>query len=314
MSELEIDFCGMKLEGPLMNGAGSCKTLEEVELLSRSAVAAIMVGSATVKEKHGNEGDIFYYDQEDELGSINSIGLKNPGLEYYQTHLPKMIELAHAAGKRLFFSGAGHEINEWVELARLAQQTNVDLFEANFSCPNEGRWEIGVPGRLICFDQGSFWKYMEAIKRYYYGPVSVKVSPYSDWFELMEAARTVKELSVEAVTVCNTFPAAFMFRYGTDRPAVVPHFKGLGGYAGSGMRPIALGQVVQWRNALYDPRIGIIGVGGISAGRHIQEFLWNGANCVQITTQLLKKGRLDRSVISPMLSEWIDLQVSPDVH
>lgn len=304
--DVPVNLAGLELEHPLMNGAGSCKTLEEVELLSRSGLAAIMVGSATLQKEEGNEGNPFYY--EPGLGSLNSIGLKNPGLEYYRRYLPDMIEIAHGTGKLLFFSGAGTTPDDFAVLAMLAQEAKVDLFEANFGCPNKWyRADVGVPERMICFDGASRRACLRAINNHYQRPLSVKVSIYTDWFELHGAARDIQDYDVQAVTVCNTFPHAFLFRPGTNRPVVVPQFKGLAGYGGEGIRPIAMGQIIHWREAL-NYRIAIIGVGGISQGRHVQEFIWCGATAVQIVTPLLKKNELDPSVVGPILSDWSDLQ------
>src|SRR5258707_15814266 len=95
---LEIDFCGLKLEGPLMNAAGTCKTVEDVQKFATTPVCAIVAGSYTYDSRLDNDGVTYYADS---IRSVNSKGIPNGGKEYLQEHLPLMVEIAHAAGKPL---------------------------------------------------------------------------------------------------------------------------------------------------------------------------------------------------------------------
>ena len=148
--DLKVNLAGMSLEHPLMNAAGTCKLLEGQEgfnELVRSATAAIMVGSITLEPRPGNSGNVFW---SDDLFSLNSSGLPNPGLEYYQNHLPKMLSLARQAPKPLFVSIVGFSVEEYVQLTEFALATGADLVELNLSCPNI--WDEGRQKSLACFD------------------------------------------------------------------------------------------------------------------------------------------------------------------
>ena len=81
-----------------------------------------------------------------------------------------------------------------------------------------------------------------------------------------------------------------------------------GGYSGPAYKPIALGQVYQWVEALRDcgSQIPVVGVGGISSGRDVADFLAVGATAVQVGTSYWRAGQ--RSV-EPIVAEWLDLQV-----
>lgn len=68
--ELQTEIAGISLEHPLMNAAGTCKTLEDVKKLSRSATAAVMVGSITMEPRDGNAGDIYWSEK---MFSLNSL-------------------------------------------------------------------------------------------------------------------------------------------------------------------------------------------------------------------------------------------------
>lgn len=80
-----------------------------------------------------------------------------------------------------------------------------------------------------------------------------------------------------AVVTCNTFPLAYA---GEKSITAQGGFAGLSGLA---MKPIALGQVRQFRQHL-DERIAVIGVGGITTGDDIVDFLEAGAVGVEITS------------------------------
>lgn len=80
------------------------------------------------------------------------------------------------------------------------------------------------------------------------------------------------------------------------------HCLGFGGMAGSALKPIGLGQVRQWRNLLPE-RIAVIGVGGVTRGRDILDYLRAGATTVQIATAFLDRGL---PVFCDLVSEFVD--------
>lgn len=100
------------LEHPIINSAGPrCKTVEDVQILAGTPIAAIMIGGITWDERSGNPGETYYSSFKEpekvcnarQLGfiSFNSLGLPNRGYEYYKEHLPEMVAIAHRAGKPL---------------------------------------------------------------------------------------------------------------------------------------------------------------------------------------------------------------------
>ena len=110
-------------------------------------------------------------------------------------------------------------------------------------------------------------------------PIWVKLSPYSDPGLLKEVAEVINEAPppVAAVVTCNTFPNAY-----AGKGAISP-MGGLAGLSGPALKPIALGQVVQFRKHLKE-EIDVIGVGGITTGNDAVDFFEAGAKAVQCTT------------------------------
>lgn len=288
-------FGHIELEHPIMNAAGPrCKTLEEVVDLSRTPIAAVMVGSITVEPRLGNQGDVYY--SVPVQFSLNSLGLPNGGIPYYEGNLPHMANVVRRAGKTLWVSIAGFTPEEYVKLAAVAVRGGADVVEVNLGCPNV--WLNGKQKRIACFDpqltEEILTEVSEAaederrarnrVRKVY---VAAKVSPFSDPVLLGEIASVMRE-NVDAVTSINTFPNAFALR-DDGKSAINPQFSnGLAGMAGPALKTIGLGQVSQWRSLLPDHFI--IGAGGIRTGRDVQEYCKAGANAVQIATAHADEG------------------------
>ncbi len=297
----EVDLCGNKLEHPLANAAGTCKKLEgelSVKELCRAKPAVITVGSATIPERLGNPGNVFYIGPHE---GLNSLGMPNSGESYYIKYLREMVRKAHATGALLKFSGAGFSPDEFVRLAALAQQAEVDIFEANLSCPNVIE-TLGTPGAPYCFNPALTDQTLRAIRKKTNLLIAAKVPPYSNPSDLQRMARIVHEAGVDIVIACNTFPQGMAL---DDKfKPVISAGVGRAGVSGPAMKAIALGQVMQWREALPE-RIAIGGAGGISSGKDVMDYLHVGADYVEIATQLFVEGP---GMFSRLLAEMVDLK------
>ncbi|KQC38554.1 dihydroorotate oxidase [Frankia sp. ACN1ag] len=303
-------LAGVALEHPVMNAAGTCKSVRDVDVFARSAVAAIVVGSITRQPRTGNAGNVYWPGR---VYSINALGLPNRGLDYYGAHLPGMVERAHEAGKPLIVSVAGFDVGEYRELAEVVAQAGVDLIELNLACPNV--WDGGAQKRIACFDPGQTAAICTAVGDALLAraggdpagrvPYGVKISPFSDPAALAELAAVLAELAGRPggprfVTAVNTFPNALVID-ADHRPVVDVELAGMSGLA---LKPVGLGQVRQLRRLLPDT-VDIVGVGGVGEGRDVAEYLQAGAAAVQAATAFWNRGE-DPSVFGSILAGWID--------
>ncbi|MDO8689551.1 MAG: hypothetical protein Q7R39_06000, partial [Dehalococcoidia bacterium] len=257
--------------------------------------------------------------------SLNSLGMPNPGAAYYEKHLPAMAALAHDADKPLLVSVAGFTPHEYGELAAVAFDGGADAVELNLGCPNVWQVEQQKPifdfdpstsgvtypagatterqKPIACFDPPLVAEILRCVESRVGSEarVAVKISPFSDPFALGEVAGVIAHYEwVKAVTTTNTFPNAFAYD-DAGQPMISPG-GGLAGLGGPALKPIGLGQVRQLRSLLPE-RIQIIGVGGVSHGRDVREYLRAGAAAVQIATAYLE--RYER-VFSTLLAELIE--------
>lgn len=204
-----------------------------------------------------------------------------------------MVEIAHKVGKKLAVSIAPIERGDPELLVALCIKARVDIIELNGGCPNV--YAGGAQKRILSFDLYSLEEAVSVMVQYksvhkWTGELRVKLPPYSDFVLLQEVAQLIGGLGGDCcrvtVVTSNTFPIGFLYQWQNNKlsPALT-YGEGYGGLSGEGFRGFALGQVRQFRKHLSDSH-SIIGVGGISIGRDILEFLDSGANEVQVGSLL----------------------------
>jgi dihydroorotate dehydrogenase (fumarate) len=283
---LEVTLAGMELEHPLMNAGGTCKTLEEVQRFARSAVSAVMV-NLLVPERPGNSGNTYWSNGH---YSLNSMGLPSRRKQYYVELLPEMVRIVHQAGKKIFVNISGFTPEEYADLARMADEAGVDAIEFNFGCPNI--WEGSSQKKILSFDLAGLAYTLRLVGTFRLAvPVGVKLSPYSDPGMINSVSMLLGELDsspgyvrVSFLTLCNTFPNAYIPR--PDGKSVIS--VGLAGLAGKAMKPIALGQIMQFKASqdagVLPGHIQFVGAGGVSSDADVQDYLAVGATVVEAAT------------------------------
>lgn len=293
----ETILAGVALEHPLLNAAGTAKSVDDVRELARSAVSAVTVGSITVAARSGNAGEVY---APREGYAINALGMPNRGLEHYREALSEMAELTRAAGKPLIVSVAGFSPEEYGQLAGAAAASGADLVELNLGCPNV--WNDGSQHRIASFDPDLVARSVAAAAAAVVGTgvgLGAKLSPLGDPLLLADVAAVLAESPVRFVVSCNTFPNGLVLRE-DGRPAIDV---GYGGVSGPAMKPIALGQISQLRTLLPD-RIDLVGAGGVRSGADIHDLLQAGAAAVGVATAFWNAEE-DPRVFGDLLADWV---------
>ncbi|MDP2641095.1 MAG: dihydroorotate dehydrogenase [Candidatus Yanofskybacteria bacterium] len=296
---METVFAGISLACPLVNAAGSCKTIEEVEQLAKTPVGAITVGSITMERRELNVGDTYWMDPEGRY-SLNSLGLPNGGMPYYEKALPRMRELAHATDKPLIVSVAGFSPKEYHALASFAAQW-ADQVELNLGCSNV--WGEGGQKTIFSYEPVLVDEVLQELKDPFFSTtvrVTVKLSPLppnllSQTAEVLNGSRVVR-----GVVASNTWPNGF--GWDGTKTAITPG-GGKAGFAGPGFKGIALGQVVQFRELLRSD-IDLMGAGGVQCGKDVQDYRLAGAKAVGINTAFANRGA---KVFSNIVQQYVEL-------
>lgn len=289
-----------------MNGAGFCKNAWTARQLAESKAGAVVFGSITVLPREGNPG---YTLDITDMASLNSIGLKNEGAEYWREYLPSIVAVVHDYNKPFILSIAGFSPEDYGELAQLAVEVGVDGIETNLGCPNA--IDSGRRHRIAGFDlhlvdeiMSNVWDVVSVSDSKI--TVGIKVPPYTDPLQLEKTADAIVD-QCDFVTTMNTLPNALDFKMDGSYLIDVPD--GYAGMAGAAVLPFALGQVKQWSKKL-DDFTPVIGVGGVMDEFDIPVYLYAGASAVQTTTALFAQGADYIDVLADYQEPWEYFQLS----
>lgn len=207
-----------------------------------------------------------------DCGILNAMGLPNPGIDYFA----KEIHEAKTIGCPIIVSVYGFSVEEFVEVAKKAEEAGADALELNVSCPHVEKTgsEIGQDPKLLK-------TIVKVVKKEVNKPVFVKLTP--NVTDIVECARVAEEGGADAITAINTV-RAMAINAETAKPILGNKF---GGLSGPAIKSIALRCVYE----IYrEVKVPVIGCGGVSDWRDVVEFMLAGATAVQIGTAIAFKG------------------------
>ncbi len=173
---------------------------------------------------------------------------------------------------------------EWQNLVKIFNNSEVDAFELNFSCPH-GMPEkgigmaIGTNPEISAMITG--WV-MEMAEK----PVFVKLSP--NVTNIAEIVTAVEKAGADGVSAINTVQSLMGVDLDTFVP--MPNVNGkttFGGYSGISVKPIGLRCVAQIRQ---NSNLPILGMGGVSSWHDAAEYMTVGADAVQVCTEVMVNG------------------------
>lgn len=173
---------------------------------------------------------------------------------------------------------------EWQNLVKIFNNSEVDAFELNFSCPH-GMPEkgigmaIGTNPEISAMITG--WV-MEVAEK----PVFVKLSP--NVTNIAEIVTAVEKAGADGVSAINTVQSLMGVDLDTFVP--MPNVNGkttFGGYSGISVKPIGLRCVAQIRQ---NSNLPILGMGGVSSWHDAAEYMTVGADAVQVCTEVMVNG------------------------
>jgi dihydroorotate dehydrogenase subfamily 1 len=179
-----------------------------------------------------------------------------------------------------------YEKSRWQELTRIVQDTGVDAFELNFSCPH------GMTERKMGSEMGEHPDLTEEVTRWV-----TEVARIPVWAKMTPNITNIREPSLAAVrggavgiSAINTILSVIGVDLNTLRP--MPTVEGHtvpGGYSSQAVRPIALRMVSQLALSLR-PEVSVSGIGGIENSHDALEFFLLGASTVQLCTGVMLHG------------------------
>ena len=243
---------------PLLNASGCLDALVAPALAQ--SLDAFVTKTVTPLPREGNPPPRI---AELENGMLNSIGLQNPGIDVFvRDHLPRLAELEIP----IWVSVGGFSAEDYARLcATLDGRADVATVELNLSCPNVDE----APETTA--------ELVDAARRETGKRLFAKLSP-ATW-DVAETARAVADAGADGLSLVNTIRGLALDPM-TRRPTLG---RGAGGYSGPALRPIALACVAACVQAVDLP---IVGMGGVSSGEDVLDFVAVGASAVALGTIL----------------------------
>lgn len=281
--DLRVEIAGVELSNPIMPASGTFSPWESSEFYDLNELGAAVTKGISAVPWDGNPLPRI---AETYGGMLNSVGLENKGTDWYKAEL---LSYLSSFDTKIITNLAGHSVDEYVSAAEaLSGRDEIDMFELNISCPNvsQGGIAFGTDPELAA-------KVTREVKKVIDKPLIVKLTP--NVTDITVIAQAVEDAGADAVSLINT-----LFGMAIDlkrRRPVLANIKG--GFSGPAVKPIALRMVWETAKAVDVP---VIGLGGITKGTDVVEFLAAGASAVGIGTASL----MDPTAMVRIKSELID--------
>jgi dihydroorotate dehydrogenase (NAD+) catalytic subunit len=266
MVNLGISIGDLSFKNPVMTASGTFGYGPEFDdFIDVSRLGAIFAKGLTLEPREGNK---YPRMAETPAGMLNSVGLQNKGIDYFEKSIFPGIK---SYDTRIIVNINGSYLEDYVTLAaRLDKLPGIPAIELNISCPN-----VKMGGMAFGTNLDSAREVTKAVRAVYSGKLIVKLSP--NVTDIVAFARVAEEEGADAVSLINT-----LLGMSVDVRKMRPSLATItGGLSGPAIKPVALRMVWQVANAV---KIPVIGMGGIMNASDTLEFLLAGATAVQIGT------------------------------
>ncbi|MHA1872366.1 MAG: dihydroorotate dehydrogenase [Promethearchaeota archaeon] len=225
---------------------------------------------------------------------LNSVGLANPGIEYFEREIK---EIKGSINAKLIVSIFGENIEDVSYIAKKAAMAGADAIEMNISCPHAEVSTIGASADLT-------YEFVKAVKRSVNCPVFVKMNP--NVTSIVEIGVSAESAGADALVAINTI-RAMKIDINTRRP-ILSHKTG--GLSGKAIKPIGVRAVYE----LFEScKIPIIGCGGVFSWKDVIEYFLAGASAVQIGSALVHGEYLVKKLIED-LREYLKTNNIENIH
>ena len=286
MADLSVNICGVDFKNPIIPASGVFGYGREYEeLFPLSKLGGIATKGTTITRRSGNPSPRI---AETPSGMLNSVGLQNPGIDYFiETELPNLL----TKDTVIIANIAGSTVEECVTIAEKLDKTDVHMIELNISCPN-----VKQGGAAFGTSCASAENITAEVRKATEKPLIVKLSP--NVTSIADIAKAVESAGADSVSLINTL-LGMRIDINTQRPILKNN---VGGLSGSAVFPIAVRMVWQVANAV---KIPVIGMGGVSSGKDAIELMMAGASAVQVGAAIFTDPFAPVKIIDEM-NEWLD--------
>lgn len=260
-----VNLAGIEMKNPITVASGTFGYGREYsQFMDLNKLGGIVTKGTSLEPRQGNKPPRVC---ETSAGMLNSVGLQNPGVEYFLKYdLPWLKQFDTA----VIVNAIGSSIEDYVELCKVLNNAPIDGVELNLSCPNV---------KAGCLAFGTTYEGVKevtkAVRKVLDKPLIVKLTP--NVTDITLTAKGAEDAGADGVSLINTL-LGMSINIDTRKPYLANN---TGGLSGPAVKPVAVRMVYQVAKAV---KIPILGLGGIMNGDDVIEFMLAGATAVSIGT------------------------------
>ena len=259
----KVNLAGIEMKNPVTVASGTFGYGREFSnFFDLGKLGAVITKGTSLKPKSGNKPPRVC---ETASGMLNSIGLQNPGVDFFaENDLPFLRKF----DTKIIVNACGSTIDEYVELAKVLDKLDIDGVELNLSCPNV---------KAGCMAFGNTYEGVKEVtsrvRKVLDKPLIVKLTP--NVTDIASIAKAVEDAGADGVSLINTL-LGMKIDIEKRKPVLANN---TGGLSGPAIKPVAVRMVYQVSQAV---KIPILGMGGIVNGDDAIEFMLAGATAISI--------------------------------
>ncbi len=266
MVNLGFSIGDLHFKNPVLTASGTFGNGSEFDdFFEVSRLGGIILKGTTLEPREGNQ---YPRMAETPSGMLNTVGLQNKGIDYFEKFIYPRIQDYET---NIIVNINGSYIDDYIALAeRINKLEKIPAVELNISCPN-----VKMGGMAFGTNLDSAREVTREVRAVYSKKLIVKLSP--NVTNIVDFARVVEEEGADSVSLINT-----LLGMAIDVAKMKPSLSTItGGLSGPAIKPVALRMVWQVANAVTIP---VIGIGGIMTTSDALEFFLAGASAIEVGT------------------------------
>ena len=265
----QVNLAGIFMKNPVMPASGTFGYGREYsEFFDLNKLGALVTKAVTLTDRIGNPPPRIC---ETPSGMLNSIGLQNPGIDYFFEVALPFIEQYDVP---LIVNVSERTVEDYASAAKRLSIPRVSGLEINISCPN-----VKVGGMVFGTDPVATKEVVAAVREATTKPLIVKLSP--NVTNIASIARAAYEAKADALSMINTL-SGMAIDARTGEALIHGAGRYTGGLSGPCIKPVGLRCVYEvYKSGIPLP---IVGMGGINNENDAVEYIRAGATAVAVGT------------------------------
>ena len=280
LPSLSISFCGIKCENPFFLASSAiCTNYEMVARAFEMGWAGVFY--KTICKQEIREVSPRFDAVKEGLSFIGFRNMEQLSENPYEVDFDILRRLKKDYPTKVVIASImGQSEDDWVELAKMAEEAGCDAVELNYSCPQMRQTgmgsDVGQDSELVTF----FTAY---VKRSVKIPVIPKMTPNIS--HISKPAMAAYFAGADAISAINTIKSVTL-----GEGSEVNGCQTGSGYSGKAIKPIALRHILAMVKNPIMKNIQYSGIGGIENWKDALDFIQLGCNNVQVCTAVMQYG------------------------